>query len=68
MQLTINCPYFRNSVMVSNGQQQQFYVCVDKNQPIDPLTSCCGDLCRFPNIEPKEETPTTTQEQVTEGV
>ena len=31
------------------------YVCRDQNKPIDPATYCCGDLCRFVNIEKKEE-------------
>ena len=53
--IQIQCPYFMNSQIVQNGQHQMIYVCRDQNKPIDPATYCCGDLCRFVNIEKKEE-------------
>ena len=53
--IQIQCPHFMNSQIIQNGQHQMIYVCRDQNKPIDPATYCCGDLCRFVNIEKKEE-------------
>ena len=58
MQIQINCPYFRTSMYINNGVQQQLHVCADQGCPIDPKEYCVGSKCRFIDIEPKEQKPT----------
>ena len=52
--IQIQCPYFMNSQIIQNGQHQMIYVCRDQNKPIDPITYCCGELCRFVNLNKQE--------------
>lgn len=66
-QIQINCPYFRMSTIVNNGVHNQVYFCTDMNKPIDALQCCCGDGCRFPNIEKKENSSTENKDEQKES-